>query len=268
MNKVPYIGITDFTTAAQAAIMRALLDDEGCRHQLHVGVMMSYKTLHGLETKWADIFPPKESLQDIFVEREGVLNVLHYADYDNLSRIDDWIEALEWAGPAIDAIQFDMPWPNEEALATFRQYLVHRQRPVQFIIQVSERSMKEAGRQDVTTTRLQGYRDQDCMDYVLFDMSGGKGVPMDSDTLLSYMCLTMFGIPDANIAVAGGLGPTTMYLAEPIVQEFARESIPISFDAQSKLRGSGSALDPVDWGFAAEYLRQAAMLLRRYKIAS
>jgi hypothetical protein len=47
-----------------------------------------------------------------------------------------------------------------------------------------------------------------------------------------------------------------MELVDPIIQE-----IPwVSIDAQSKLRPSGSALDPIDWTMARDYIEKASQL--------
>ncbi len=56
-----------------------------------------------------------------------------------------------------------------------------------------------------------------------------------------------------------------MHLAELVVRDLSREQIPVSFDAQSKLRPSGDAMDPIDWDMAETYLRNAAALLRKHE---
>ena len=47
--------------------------------------MMSWKSLHGLPSKWTNAFPTNEQVADIFVAERDVYNVLHYADYDGHS---------------------------------------------------------------------------------------------------------------------------------------------------------------------------------------
>jgi hypothetical protein len=59
--RIPYVGITDFTTFEQVKHMLTVFNknlEQGQSRRLHVGVMMSYKTLHGMETKWTEAFPP------------------------------------------------------------------------------------------------------------------------------------------------------------------------------------------------------------------
>lgn len=70
-----YIGITDFTDVAQATAMKEVfsrLKDQKTNRILHVGVMMSYKTLHGLPTKWTDAFPKKGHPPRITLRSSGV----------------------------------------------------------------------------------------------------------------------------------------------------------------------------------------------------
>ena len=64
----PYISITDFTHADQVRRMLGVLNAECTDRLLGVGVMMSYKTLNGLETKWSKAFPPKEKIREIFLQ--------------------------------------------------------------------------------------------------------------------------------------------------------------------------------------------------------
>ena len=61
-----------------------------------------------------------------------------------------------------------------------------------------------------------------------------------------------------GIVAAGGLGPESVGLVEPLYREFPD----LSIDAQGKLRPSGSALHPIDWDMAETYLVKALQLLR------
>lgn len=60
------------------------------------------------------------------------------------------------------------------------------------------------------------------------------------------------------LAVAGGLGPDTMELINPIAESFPD----ISIDAQGKLRPSGNALDPIDWNLAEKYLSRSVAMFQ------
>lgn len=263
----PYIGITDFTDNKQVRTMLKVFRENRSKNslrRLHVGVMMSRKTLLGYETKWAKAFPPKETIGNIFYPVEqinslrapnrvnDVMFVLHYADYGadnflftNLSR------ALEYAGPCVDAIQLDMIWPDPDALDSLRCSL---RGPLEIILQIGANAIEEANNNpDEVVERLAPYMKRSCITHVLLDKSMGKGLGMDAQGLLPYIRAIRKAYPELGLAVAGGLGPETMHLVEPIVQEFPD----ISIDAQGRLRPSGDALDPIDWDMAGEYLAKA-----------
>ena len=114
-----YVGITDFASREdvdQAYVVWKELPIARYR-KLHVGVMMSRKTLFGIPTSWADIFPPRESLADIFSHTE-VFNCLHYADYENVGVENSLMLALQCVGEHLHGVQLDMIWPDPETLAS------------------------------------------------------------------------------------------------------------------------------------------------------
>lgn len=259
-----FIGITDFTHQSEVDAMRRILDDAGSTRLLAVGVMMSYKTLREIETKWALVFPPKEKLAKIFVRREGVMNVLHYADYDGQTTLDDLAEALEWAGPGVDAIQLDMIWPDPHMLYELRRIQVARGNLVKFIIQVNRPAMEACENDpEKVAQKLNACYRMACLDYALYDLSGGTGKSLDANRLLPFIFAAERRMPSCAHAVAGGLGPSTLELLEPLLAT----RTDISIDAQSRLRPSGDALHPVDWDMAGDYVRRAALLFAQYEHA-
>ncbi len=224
---------------------------------------MSYKTLHDLPTKWAGVFPDKGTVRNIFVRREGVLNVLHYADYDGQTTLDDLTLALNYAGPDVDAMQLDMIWPDPKMLHELKKYAASTGRDLKFIIQVNSKAIENLDDDPTRVTdKLHEYYRMSLLDYALFDLSGGQGKPMRSTYLLTFIWLAVERMMDLSVAVAGGLGPDSMDLAEPIIRDLPETS----FDAQSKLRPSGNALDPIDWRMAADYVRLAAALAKKYDL--
>jgi len=257
---IPYIGITDFTSFQQVQAMLEAFKAHQRKHhkwprELHVGVMMSYKTLHGIPTKWQHAFPPKESIRSIF-SSDDAYNCLHYADYSitdpDLPR--SLSLALECCGIGIRAIQLDMLWPDPGQVWDG----VDRSRKrLEIILQVGRRALEEV-RNDPQrlVEKLEDYRD--VIHRVLLDKSGGEGRGMNADELLPFARAISEHFPRFGLVVAGGLGPETMHLVEPIVAEFPD----VSIDAQGKLRPSGNALDPIDWHMAKAYLVKALELLR------
>ncbi|MBM3260848.1 hypothetical protein FJY93_00320 [Candidatus Kaiserbacteria bacterium] len=255
----PYISVTDITSAEQVQqLLKVVKSDTAhkTRHLLGVGVMMSYKTLHGLPTKWANAFPPKEVIANIFLDDPFVCNVLHYADYDNVTTIEDYREAISWGGKHLNAIQLDMVWPDiNDIRQAFKRYTTIRHK---IILQVGARAMEEAGNDpDIVAEKLVEYYQANCLDAVLFDKSMGQGKGMDAELLITYCKALRKRLSDKCVGMiaAGGLGPTTINLLNP----FKREGLhtDISICAQVRLRPSRNALDPIDIGMTIDYWKEA-----------
>lgn len=247
-----YIGITDFMTRDQVFRMLDVLRANRPMYwnrRLGVGVMMSWKTLHDRPTKWSSAFPRKENIADIFVKDKDAFNVLHYADYEGHPVTENMERVVAWGGENLDAIQLDMIWPDSGEVKDFR-----RRHPDTGIIIQANTKVLAAVDDDPTrlVERLREYGDS--IDYVLLDKSMGRGLGMDGEVLLPFARAVIESLPTLAVAAAGGLGPSTLHLADPLIAEYGG----ISLDAQGRLRPSGSALDPVDWNLAASYLREAA----------
>lgn len=253
MKLRPYIGITDFTTEVQVEQMLKVFHENTSSENiylLHVGVMMSYKTLNGIPTQWQNAFPPKESIARIFnPDRPDLYFCLHYADYTGHTQINDLVRALGFGGLWINAIQLDMPWPDPAMIAE----AIHRSRKaIEVILQIGPVAF-QAARNDpeIVLERLERYKG--IIHRVLLDNSAGRGVELDDKFLLPFARAIRKRCSDLSLGIAGGLGPNKLHLAAPFLKEFPATSI----DAQSQLRPSGSAMDPIDWDLAATYLKQA-----------
>lgn len=251
----PYIGITDFVDFGQVQEMSRVFAahlPQGSKRMLHVGVMMSYKTLHDISSKWQDAFPPKKRIADIFSSDE-VYNCLHYADYDN--NPDLWkslATAISYGDTGIHALQLDMIWPEPSEIANG----VHTSRKqIEVILQIGKNALEEVGNNPQRVVeRLDDY--EGVIHRVLLDKSMGKGLGMDADDLIPFVRAIRESFPTLGIGVAGGLGPETIQLVEPLVRTFPD----LSIDAQGRLRPSGNALDPIDWSMAGKYLVKALQL--------
>ena len=252
--KKSYIGITDFTDPNQAHEMLNVFKDT--EKFLMVGIMMSYKTLNGIETKWKDAWPAKEDIKNIFVSHPKAFNTLHYADYEGINILENLERATIYGGSNMHAIQLDMIWPDPEQVKAY-----HRKYPyVEIVLQVNGKAF------DIVENRALDlikklYLYENSLSYVLLDKSMGKGLGMDANLLAYFLRSLTIGLPglrDIGLAVAGGLGPKTLHLVKPLVEEFPD----ISIDAQGRLRPSGNALDPIDWGMAKEYLEKAVEMFK------
>lgn len=250
-----YIGITDFTNAGEVFNMLRVFNTHKpywWKGLLHVGVMMSYKTLNNLPTKWTDAWPPKEKVQSIFLQNKDLLNVIHYADYEGIDIFQSLKQVHILGGENLHAIQLDMIWPSPEEIKKFRR----DESEVGIILQVNRKCLELNGYDDLELLRkLKEYGSS--IDVVLLDMSAGKGIPMEPAILLPRIEMLSEQLPKLDIAVAGGLGPKTINLVEPIWKNYPE----VSIDAQGQLRPSHNALDPIDWRLAEDYLTRALQLI-------
>lgn len=260
----PYIGVTDFTTKAQVkeAISHLLPWTD---RRLHVGVMISYKTLNKIPTAtgWENIWLNEKQMHAVFEKESGEhhpdqFNVIHYADYPDetgkvATKIDDLIRAVKYAGPNVDGIQLDMIWPNGKFIGQLKEEFPK----LEVILQVSSKAEEWAQKYKMTAADvLQGY-DESYIDYILLDAGMGRGIEFDPGVVLGQILSVMFQFPEEKIAVAGGLGPDTYKNLKPILQRYPK----ISCDAQGQLRPSGKATDPLDMKRVTAYIDGICSLL-------
>jgi len=226
---------------------------EGQNRRLHVGVMMSYKTLHGHDTRWTKAFPSKESIADIFGSSE-TMNCLHYADYVGIDVPQSLAHAISYGGTGINALQLDMIWPNPEHIVSA---VSTSGKQFEVILQVGKEAIEQASdNPQEVVARIRDY--EGVVQHILLDKSMGRGLGMDAEGLIPFARAIKEAFPCHGVVAAGGLGPISIGLVEPLADEFPD----ISIDAQGKLRPSGSALDPIDWNMAEIYLIEALKLLK------
>lgn len=253
MNK-PYIGITDFTTYEETVAAQEAFRKCGgtiSNHVLHVGVMMSRKTLNNIPSKWSKVFPKNRDIANIFVKDEHTLNVLHYADYDGVDVAKNLSKATELGYSEMDALQLDMIWPDPAVMKYYRMDFPDKK----IILQVNSKSLAVVDEKpSALLERLELYGKS--VDYILLDMSMGRGRGLDTVQLLPYLTAINENRPDLGLTVAGGLCADTLHLIAPLIDQFPD----LSIDAQSKLRPSGNAMDPIDWTMARAYLQGAIKL--------
>jgi hypothetical protein len=214
--------------------------------------MMSYKTLHNIPSKWQNVFLPKEEISNVFQSDEAY-NCLHYADYDDNPELSRCLaEAISYGGKKIHALQLDMIWPDPEEIDRAVQLSGKK---IEVILQIGKNAIEKMNNDpNAVIEKLREYKGK--IHRVLLDKSMGRGLGMDALGLLPFVTAIRESFPEVGIAVAGGLGPETIHLVQPLTQIFPS----LSIDAQGKLRPSGNALDPIDWNMATKYLIEALKL--------
>ena len=211
------------------------------------------------------IFPSKEEMAGGFTEDPDVLNTIHYADLYGPDAGKDLLENLElcikYGGDFLHAIQLDVTWPNPSGLKEFKQ----KYPDTMIILQVGKFAIEKANSdpQEITK-RLKEYGSS--IDFVLLDLSMGKGVGMNAEVLLPLLRLIADEAPGLGLAVAGGLGPESVDILEPIAREFPD----ISIDAQGNLKHKDAPRDsqghlvsthPADVNRSREYIRKSCEIL-------
>ncbi len=249
----PSIGITDFQNAEQVREVLALRPP-GHPYAIQVGVMMSYKTLNGVPTRegFERVWPKPSEIASIFIDDPASLNMLHWADYQGLTRVGDLVRAIGCCGPNIKALQLDMTWPAPELC-----WAIENEFRLPIVLQIGTRAFDQIGNDPV---RLLGRLDEYEGDIagVLLDKSMGRRAEMDPGflrPLVEAVRRECFGL---RVTVAGGLGPDTLGLAQSLFDEFPG----LSTDAQGQLRSSGSYLDPIEMPRVTEYVRKAFKLFQ------
>lgn len=253
----PWVGVTDFAKSEQTQMMAEHHLVEALHHRvegrpLMVGVMMSYKTLHDIPTKWADAWVSKKDLSRVFLSYPHTLNTLHYADFDGLTTPDDLIDVVTWGGRNLDAVQFDMVWPEPFLL----EFLRKKFPSVFFILQVNAHSLEMVHNNlGEFAVRLSEY--DGVLEGVLLDKSMGTGLGLDGKYLRPFVATVVEKFPRLTVGVAGGLGPDTLELLEPLREFFPQ----LAIDAQGRLRKGGNSLDPIEWHLARQYVSKALAYL-------
>ena len=254
-----YIGICDFPSGEQAKktanFFQSLISvsPKTMNMKLMVGLMMSYKTMKDLPSKWTDVWLKKEEVAEVFIDHPSVFNTLHYADYESKTMSYDLVEAVGYCGKNLHAIQLDMIWPSQ---ITIRKFSFEKSN-IKIVLQINAKALALAKDDPMEVVRrLKEY--DGMVDYALLDKSHGKGIGMDANVLLPFACAISEHLPQMGLVAAGGLGPKTMYLIEPLVREFPN----VSMDMQGQMRASGNALDPIDWDIAHESLPLAVDLYK------
>ncbi len=255
-----YLGITGVTTPLQARHLLDIFDQrrpEETTTLLHLGAMMSRKTLYRLPTIWEPIFPKRETLRSVFAAaaRKDVLTCLHYADYEGIDVEESLVEAFSYICPEANSLQLDMIWPDPDEVGAAIARGWEGNSPI-VILQVGRKALEGVGRRpSELVSRLGQYAG--IIDYVLLDESGGEGRPLQIGSVMSFARAIKEALPWLSLAFAGGLGPETI---RPVAKELLAMFPDASFDAQTRVCTNNDARNALDLTRCAQYLWRALEL--------
>ncbi len=265
-----YSGVCDVISPEQARAMAEELrkNRKNPDRKVMIGSMAGHFTLRPDKDdpgEQRSVFPSREEISKGFTDDPDVLNTVHFADLYRPREVQTLFGDLElvvkYGGEHLHAIQLDVTWPNPEDITKFKD----KYPDLSIILQLGKFVFQEIGVDlQKMVERLREYGDS--IDFVLLDMSMGKGRGMESEGLLPLLRLIRKELPYLGLAVAGGLGPDSMDLLEPIVKEFPG----ISIDAQGRLKPANAGVDslghiastvPADPKRANDYIQKSCAML-------
>lgn len=235
----PYIGITGFTKPEEVFSALQAFPNNGNR-KLMVGVLATYKSLRGIpmKPKWAKQTPNPGAISGLFPNDERAVNLVHFSTEEGResSVLADMLRIHELAGPNFHGFQLNVAWPEINQLNGYREVMGWDYR---IVLQLGKTAMEAVGRtaRGVVDTL---YHYAGVVDDVLFDQSGGLGKPFHTERAREFLSAIAREGWGLGLVVAGGLGPGSLDLVEPLLAEFPN----LSIDAQGRLRNAEHDLDP------------------------
>jgi len=248
----PYIGITGFTGPEEVAGAIKVFPPEGNR-KLMIGVLATYKSLRELpmKPKWAKQTPKPEDIKSIFLPYSRAINLVHLSTEEGKedSLLADMVRVHEVAGPLFQGFQLNVAWPQMNQLYTYRATLGQN---YQVVLQIGQKAVEQSGgTAQGVVKNLELYKEN--IDAILLDPSGGKGQPFDPERAREFLSAIAEQGWDLALGVAGGLGPDSLNLVEPLIEEFPD----LNIDAQGRLRDEDNELNQE---IAETYLKKALTL--------
>jgi hypothetical protein len=251
----PYIGITGFISLSGVLNVLGAIPADTDRLVM-VGVLASMKTLQGITNTRNNRYPTRNTIAGIFPDHPRALNLIHYNTKEHDTLGDQLVAMTEVGGMNLHGFQLNIAWPS---LRTLKEY--HKQNPTkQIVLQVGGHAFSMVDHSpEQLAAKVVPY--DEVVEYLLLDPSGGHGKPFDPERARDYLDALKMKNLDMGLGVAGGLSSTTLYLLEPLINEFPD----LSIDAEGLLRTPG---DHLDLDAAGAYLRKAFMMFQSISLKS
>jgi len=252
---IPYIGVTGFMSRNE--VKQALLVvPKNSKHKLAVGVLMSSKTLAGMQNKWPGRYPKRDDVPTIFFSDSRAINIIHY-NTDNPETIcKQLMEITLRYDQFFDGFQLNVAWPSVDELRFYRDPHFSRclsSKNKHLILQIGAQAMEQVPDLQEFVERLEKYTS--VVDSILVDQSAGKGKSLDpakgGEILRMVSKHSSLGL-----GIAGGLNAQTLDVLKSLIRRFPN----LSIDAEGRLRTSQPE-DALDMEKTHAYLRGAYALL-------
>jgi len=234
----PYIGITGFSKSEEVSAALQVFPQNGNR-KLMVGVLATYKSLRDIpmKPKWAKQTPHPSTIAGLFPNDERAVNLVHFSTEEGQesSVLADMLKIHELAGPNFHGFQLNVAWPQINQLDDYRAAMGWDYR---IVLQLGQKAVEAAGGTAQSVVDML-YHYAGIVDDVLFDPSGGLGKSFDTERAREFLSSIAEQGWDIGLGVAGGLGPDSLNLVEPLIADFPN----LSIDAQGRLRNADNDLD-------------------------
>lgn len=254
--KNQYIGVTGFMSRDQVEQVLSQLP-QGFNKRLMVGMLVSDKTIQGLQNKFPLRYPKPEAIETIFTDDPRVLNLIHYNTKkefsSDIAQEMCLIESI--AGNNAHGFQLNMVWPIPRTIVMWRNRRLNQHNEGVIVLQCGAKAMAQYGNDPKKIAeKLKNY--DGLIDYVLLDPSGGTGKAFDLGHILSCLDVLYSSSLEMNFGVAGGLAPSTLpTLLAPLAKAFPQ----VSIDAEGKLR---TPQDHLDVPVAVRYIAESHKMLK------
>jgi phosphoribosylanthranilate isomerase len=190
-----------------------------------------------LKPKWQKQFPAPRLIGDLFFNDPRVINLVHYSTEEGKENVilEDMLEIHKLAGSNLHGFQLNIPWPDVSLL---KEYRADTRADTYIVLQIGQKAVEMVG------DTPQGVVDAlshyvGFIDAILLDPSGGRGQPFNTARAREFLTAIAKQGWDISLGVAGGLGPDTLHLVEPLIPEFPE----LNIDAQGQLRDAEFNLD-------------------------
>lgn len=248
----PYIGVTGFSKPAEVLAAIDAFPPNSSR-QLMIGVLATWKSLRGIpmKPKWVKQTPPPENINDLFVDDDRILNLVHLSTEEGQesSLLADMLRIHDLAGQNFHGFQLNVVWPEIRLLDEYR--ITVGNKPY-VVLQLGQKAVMAVGGTIESVVGML-YHYVGNINGVLFDPSGGLGKPLDTERAREFLAAIAEQRWGLNLGVAGGLGPVSLNLVEPLIAQFPD----LNIDAQGRLRNAENDLDA---DLVSAYLRNACAI--------
>ena len=245
---IPYIGITGIVSPAESEVITQISLGNSAR-QIMMGVLVSSKSLRGERNKWPERYPNIRDIAGVFTHDPATFNVIHYNTDQPATLSDQLEEVRRLAGPNLHGFQLNMAWPSVPELRRFTY-----QNPDQkMILQINQEAFWAV--EGLTGGLIYKLKQEylGFIDHILLDLSAGYGRPLETAWARQQLQKLQDAELGIGLGVAGGLGPASLQLVEPLAKDFPE----LSIDAEANLRDPN---DNLDLDLAQDYLRQAFVM--------